>query len=63
MDTSLPKVSAVEFDTGPAYPSPPTTINDFRQPLTNAISKYKCKYQMPCGLCELKKDICTFDYR
>ena len=63
MDTGLPKVSSVEFDTGPVYPMPTTRIDDFRQPLNNAIARYKCKMQLPCGRCELTKELCTYDYK
>ena len=60
MDTSLPPIHRVDMRSHPDYKQVPQTDGVKSANFALSMSP-KCKYKLPCGRCELTKELCTYD--
>lgn len=63
MDT-IPPVSTIDISSYPNTNQQITKPSRIRADGFSIpqITSSKCKFQLPCGRCELTKELCTYDY-
>ena len=61
MDTALPPIRRIDMRSHPEYKQVPQT-EEIKQSANFALPiSPKCKFKLPCGRCEVTKELCDYE--